>query len=364
MNTEQELLDEALDALMQRWPRAWGQPTLRLQRSGKRRWDALVEVRLPDAKRPLRLAVEAKQRPTPLVAEQLASWIDDSDVDGALLVANWLSPRTREALIERGLNYADLTGNVYIALKRPKLFIQTEGASKDPGPKLPSERGLKGAKGGVIARTLADVTPPYTVTDLADATGLSPSFVSRVLAGLEREALIERRRRGAVTGVDLTRLIQRWVQDYGLLTSNTCTTYVFPAGAREFESKLAAAAPDPWAVTGSLGAVRLAPIAAPAMAIAYVDRPGDVARRLGLLPAESGANVILARPYDPVAYKRRWSRDGILYVSPSQLAADCLTGVGRMPNEGAELLKWLEANQQQWRARSLTANSPLEDSAA
>lgn len=365
MDTEQDLIEEAFERILERWPESWGVPTLRFEPSESPGWDALVEVYSSPDTAPTRIAVEAKRRPTPAVVDQLSAWAAANlPVDALLVVSDWVSPRTREAIIDRRFNYADLTGNLYLSLDEPKVFIRTDGASKPPGPKPPSERGLRGAKGAVVARTLADVAPPYTGSELAAATGLSASFVSRILAGLEREGIIQKKAWGPVLDVDVRRLIQRWAEDYSLLTSNACTTYVFPAGPRGFEAKLPTADLELWAVTGSLGAARLAPIAAPATAIAYVDRPRDASRQLGLLPTESGTNVILARPYDPVAYKRRWSRDGITYVSPSQLAVDCLTGPGRMPNEGAELLRWMEESESAWRARSLDDPSPLEIASA
>jgi hypothetical protein len=53
---------------------------------------------------------------------------------------------------------------------------------------------------------------------------------------------------------------------------------------------------------------------------------------------KAGANVILAEPYDPSCLSRTIVRDELRVVSPSQLAADLLTGPGREPSQGNELL--------------------------
>ena len=56
-----------------------------------------------------------------------------------------------------------------------------------------------------------------------------------------------------------------------------------------------------------------------------------------------------------------WERatliDGLTYVAPSQAAADCLTGNGRMPAEGDALLKWMMENESLWRLDTLPAGA-------
>jgi hypothetical protein len=57
-----------------------------------------------------------------------------ADPTPVLLVAPWSSGRTQELLRDKRVNYFDLTGNVRIELDQPALFIQTEGAVRDPSP--------------------------------------------------------------------------------------------------------------------------------------------------------------------------------------------------------------------------------------
>ena len=103
-------------------------------------------------------------------------------------------------------------------------------------------------------------------------------------------------------------------------------------------------------MTGALGAQRFAPIAPARQAAIYVDDITRAAERLGLRPTDTGANVVLAEPYDPVVFDRSQIRDGLRVVAPSQLAVDLLTGPGRDPSEGNELLDWMGKNENAWRA--------------
>ena len=74
-------------------------------------------------------------------------------------------------------------------------------------------------------------------------------------------------------------------------------------------------------------------------------------RQLDLREVDSGANVLLAEPFDPVVYERTTKRDGLVVAAPTQIAADLLTGSGRMPSEGHEILAWMKANERDWRTR-------------
>lgn len=103
-------------------------------------------------------------------------------------------------------------------------------------------------------------------------------------------------------------------------------------------------------VTGSLAAVRHAPVASPRLAAVYVDDPEAAAKALALRPADSGSNVTLVRPLDPVVFARSWVDEGIRYAALSQVAADLLTSPGRGPSEGEELIAWMKKNTDAWRA--------------
>jgi hypothetical protein len=115
------------------------------------------------------------------------------------------------------------------------------------------------------------------------------------------------------------------------------------------------------AVTGSFAAVRLAPVAAPALLVAYARDAETTAIAFGLLPADRGANVVLLRPFDEVVWERTTVADGVSYVSPSQVAVDCLTGNGRMPSEGEALMTWMVENEAEWRTPSVKDVAPVEE---
>ncbi len=172
--------------------------------------------------------------------------------------------------------------------------------------------------------------------------------MSRVIDLLAREGLVTRDASGAVTTIDWEGAIRRWAQDYDFARSNQIATFLEPRGIDAVASKLSEAK-WAYAVTGALGAQRFTPIAPARQAAIYVDDIARTTERLRLRPTEVGANVVLAEPYDPVAFDRSTQRDGLRVVAASQLAVDLLTGPGRDPSEGNELLDWMRKNEDGWR---------------
>ena len=270
-----------------------------------------------------------------------------------LISAKWLSPRTRELLRERSLAFVDSTGNAEIVLRRPGLYVRADGSDRDPQPRPRSGPTLRGPRAWSLLRTLVEVRPPYTAGQLAAALDVDDGYVSRSLRVLSDERFIDRQPRGPVTAVDWEAVLRRLTDTYSLLDSNETSTWIGAAGPEQLVEDLAGAEVRKWALTGSFVASSIAPVAAPALAVIYTDDPERLAKRARLLPATGGANVILARPYDPIVYIRGRSVDGIRMVSMAQAAADLLTGPGRMPEEGEALVTWMRGNEQRWMSTEL-----------
>lgn len=274
--------------------------------------------------------------------------------DGSTLVsANWLSPRSREMLRNLNVSSIDRTGNVEFRLRRPALYIRTDGASLDPSPKQKTGPTLRGPRAWALMRTLIDVTPPYTAGDLSSVLGVDDGYVSRVLQALTDERLITRRPRGSVTDVDWEPLLRQLTTTYSLFDSNEASTWVASGGPERLIRDLSVLNAGKWAVTGSFAASSIVSVAAPEVAVIYADDPERLAKVARLLPATSGANVILAKPYDPIVFERGWSDTDFPSVAVAQMAADSLTGNARMPVEGTALIDWMRRNERRWRAHTL-----------
>ncbi|MEU4238655.1 hypothetical protein [Actinoplanes sp. NPDC026619] len=266
-----------------------------------------------------------------------------------LVVAPWISPRSRDLLVERGFNYLDLTGNVRVRIARPAVYLRVDGAANDPQPPVKRPVQLRGAGINALVRTLVDFAPPYKLVELAATSGLSNGYVSRALAALADERLIRRAPRSrAVTEVDWSRLLIARAENYSLLKSNSCRTYLARTGPNALLRQLTG--DDRAVVTGSFAAQPYVQVAAPTQLTLYVPDADAFAAQHTLMPTDQGANVILLSASDSSQLVRaRKAGDGTFYVGLSQLVLDCLAGNGRLPEEGSALLEWMADNPSAWR---------------
>lgn len=276
-----------------------------------------------------------------------------------IVVSGWLSPRTRTVLEEAGLSYADTTGNVLAMVSEPGLAIRAEGATRDPSPRRKPTTSLRGPRAWAVERTLAEVLPPYGLTELADTLRIDAGYLSRLLAGLADELLLDRQPRQPIERVDWEAMIRQITRTYSLLDDNETTSWIAPAGPEQFLRDLSSSKLGRWAVTGSFASSCLVSVAAPAVAVVYTDDPERLADTVRLRPTRTGGNVVTALPYDPIVFERTWKRDGLVFASICQVAIDCLTGFGRMPQEGDALLAWMRRNAPRWQAASIATTAEL-----
>lgn len=291
---------------------------------------------------------------SPRVAEALGT-----PASPTILASPWLSARTREVLTESGWNYIDTTGNAYLSIDRPGLFIRTDGATRDPSPKQSIGPNLRGPRAWALQRTLAEVLPPYGVSELSAALDIDAGYVSRLLGALSGELLIDRPDRGQVQAVEWEPLLRQIATSYSLLGANETANWVAPGGAEQFLRDLSSSKLKGWAVTGSFAASRVVSVTAPEIAVVFAEDPERIAETMRLRPVRNGGNVVTALPYDRIVFERTWKEDDIVYASLAQIVMDCMTGFGRMPAEADALLDWMRRRAPRWQAPSLTAVATL-----
>lgn len=353
-----EILRLGIEALQERLPPGWAL-SARRQRPwrGDDGFDDVLDLDGPGGAR-ASFAVQVKGLVTTRdvlgVLDQLRRSIQADDLAKTSLlpfvIARYLAPETRERIITEGAGYADATGNVYLALERPAIFMRDRGADADPwrGPGRP--RGtLKGQPAARVVRALADFAPPYSVPDLADRAGASRGATYRVVEFLESEALLDRERYGPITAVRWRAVLERWSQDYGVATTNAVRAFLEPRGLSALTEKLRANPVLGYVLTGTVAAERLASYAPARLATLYVRDTAEVADALGLREVERGANVALASAAFDVVFDRGETVDGLRMAAASQVAVDLLTGPGRNPSEAVALLDWMEGNEDAWR---------------
>ncbi len=361
--SETELIRTARAAIEKRLPVGWRVSLWdaeQFQSSPRRIADAILEIKDPEGRLAL-VILEAKRRPVEArdaiaqaeslrrtILPQIQSLTDAETSVNLMIISPFLGPSAQDRLIEAEISFADLTGNLRFVLERPTVFIEIQGARKNPWRENVPLRSLKGRGAGRVVRGFLDYKPPFGIRELASVTKSPLATTSRVADLLEREAIIERESpRGQVLSVDWERLLRRWAQDYSFIQTNNMQTWLEPRGTRSLLDKLRRASVK-YAITGSFAAVRYAPIAEPRLIGLYLEDIDVATQLLGLRPAETGGNVILGVPFDPVIFDRTVSNEGTTYVGVTQTAVDLLTGPGRNPAEAESLIEWMKENRDQW----------------
>jgi hypothetical protein len=342
-SSDNRVLRATLALLQSRMPPGW---KITLTREAPPSRAASMRVTAPD-RRSATVAVDVRARLEPREVASIAEVARDLATP-LVVVAPYLSEATRQKLAESDLNYADPTGNLRVVLVKPGLFIETDGAATDPNRQERPARSLRGAKAGRIVRALLDRKRPPRVREIATLTGIDAGYVSRVLAFLDSQALIERVGRGRLESVDWPALLRRWARDAPLDSRGNALTYLAPRGLDALVKRLADS-DERHAITGGLAAAAYAPLAPARLAIVWMAEAEEAAGRLGLRPAERGANVMLIEPHDVSVFEGVVRRKRVSYAAPSQTAADLLTSPGRGPAEGEELLTWMQENEHKWR---------------
>lgn len=353
--TSRDLVDWIVNEMRDCLPEGW-RVRLREEVAVRGKSDGgTIEVTAPDGNASV-LLVEVKRnvesRDVPELARRMRELgaVLEPPPDAVMLAAQYLSSSARERIVGEGLNYADATGNLHLSLEDPALFIRDTGASRDPwrGPGRPRD-SFRGPIAARVVRALVDFAPPMTVPTLIERSEVSTGAGYRVTDFLERQDLVERQPRGPITRADWRGVLERWARDYELNLAEAADTFLAPRGLPSLWKRLSGLDESGYALSGSAAAAYYEEYAQARMAMFYADDPQRLAERLDLRPVESGANVLLVRPADPVVYARAQEREGIRIAAPSQVAVDLLNGPGRAPVEAQALLDWMERNESAWR---------------
>ena len=280
--------------------------------------DAVVSYR--DARTPV--AVEFKRQVNAATAWHLVQQAQAHAQWPLLLIAGSTTAEARRILENHGVGVIDGLGNAHLEL--PGLLLHLEGKGRARAAQTGDRRTRLAGKAGVAAQALLlDPERAWRVDDLAQAAKASVGLAHRVLARLEKEAVVvsegagpQRRRRL----VNPTALLDLWAEEHrDRLTQHTgyLLAQTDEQLARLVGTRLARAEVD-YALTGAAGARLAAPFvtAVPvitAWAPATLD-PRELWEVTQARPATDGHNVVFRQADNDagLAFRRQY---GELWVA-------------------------------------------------
>lgn len=309
-------------------------------KSSSQRGEDFIRFSAPDGKSTnVRLFLRTKMNPR-TVFELLGRFGSPSE-ESIIVASDFISSSTIRGLRDGGFNYLDRTGNMFLSLESPALFVRSTGSSKNPCPPEMPLRSLKGTRLSRVVRALLDFSEPYGVTKLAELAGMDQGYVSRILDMLYQEAMFERSGRGPITKVYREKLIRRWAEDAPYKSRGKVGQF-FKRGSLDGLVEFLKKTNLRYAATGNFAASMVRFIAPAAFAMLYVSDLDEAQDVLELNPVDEGSNVILIEPKDDFVFDRSTNKNGVNLAAFSQIAADLLTSPGRGPTIAEEFISWIK----------------------
>lgn len=329
--------------------------------SARRVLDGVLQIQKLGTEK-TRFAIEAKRSLEVRDLSQMVNQLNEAKTKieeslEPMIVARYISKSAQEWLRKNRISYADATGNFMLMSSSASTFlISDSGAKTDPwrGPGRPRNT-LNGDSAAQVVRAILDYKPPFSIPEIMSMAETSSGVTYRVVDYLERENLLftekvktDGKAKRIISKVDWRSILTAWSKDYSYQKDNAVQNYLEPRGIDEVLRKLKKIDPEEYVISGSVAANRLAPYATSKQLNLYARYPADLAKALDLRPVQTGANVQIASTKFSVVFARTIKSKGLNYASPSQIAVDLLSGSGRNPGEGENLLDWMDENRAVW----------------
>jgi hypothetical protein len=266
----------------------------------------------------------------------------------ALVAVPFMSDAGRRACDAAGVSWFDLSGNAHIIA--PGIRIIVDGRPnrfRRPG-RPASLFAPKSAR--VVRWLLMHPGEAFTQRAIARSTGMTEGFVSRIVAGLERDSYIARAPGGALRAKDPRLLLDAWREDYRFSRHTMIQGHVAARSGdalARFVSDTLAAEKGEHAATGLAAAWQLTRFAAFRVATFFVtDAPStELKARLGFSENARGANLWLVVPNDAGVFHGAQDRDGVRCVHPVQAYLD----LKEHPERASEAAERLRAVFMNWK---------------
>lgn len=307
------------------------------------RADAYLDLTSPTGER-TGACVEFKARAEPSEVVRLVPWLQQCGP--AILVSPEFGPRAREILSGAGISWLEPDGDCRIALG--SLFIErlTRGPRRRPAG-APETRYVADLFSGgplrVVRSLLIEPHLSWTLEDMADRTGLTLGFVSRVFKTLARDAYMDRAR-GDNRVRDRDALLDAWASAPSPKDSVTERVATVSSTENLIQMIRDASVQRLYAITAEAAADRIAPFARYSRVEMYVDDVAGWDRELGLTAVPRGGNLVLIKSSDTGVFDGAFERNGLQLVSRPQLYVDLV----RRGGAAAEAAAFMRERGELW----------------
>lgn len=272
-----------------------------------------------------------------------------------IVIAPFISTKTAVICKMNGIGFVDLSGNCYLQ------FGQVLISKENNANKFPFRSGISSIyapKSERILRVLLNF--PYRrwkVIDLAGEAHVSLGMVSQVCKKLIEEEWLEKTNDG-FSLIKPEILLEEWCKNY-TIQRNELLNYYTLLPLQEFEQRLEHVCQQQgitYAFTGFSAANRIAPMVKGQRSMIYIDTEIEkLIEILSLKRVDSGANVILIRPYDDGVFWKSENIGQADIANPIQVYLD----LRRYPGRGEEAAEQIlgEVIKPRWQSQKMNMNN-------
>ena len=217
-----------------------------------------------------------------------------------ILIAEYLSAQKRKECKEEGINFLDLSGNVFLQYGE-SLYIERTGFSNQ-FPEVRKGRSPFSDKASLLLRTMLKKKKYWGVRELAYEVRLNPGYVSRMFKELEELRYLMRINSKAKLKNQKS-ILEDWIHHYDYKKNKFIKYHCLAKSSQEILDKLKkmnVSEKAKYALGFHAGAFLISPHAAFNEVHIYIfDKESGALfeNHLNLKPVDQGENVILVSPY-------------------------------------------------------------------
>jgi hypothetical protein len=260
--------------------------------------------------------IEFKQEINPQnIASVAAQLLQYTTGEHLMAMANYITPKAKELLIEKNINFLDRAGNMYLEI--PGMLIRIEGKSNSSIVSAAYKgRAFSKSGGAVVFQFLMDpqlVNAPQRT--IAKYAGVSLGTIPKVFEGLKKDGFLVKLNKKDFKLVEYEKLLNRWIEvlDEKILPANFIQNYKpVTTSAKLLLTDGVVNGETQWG--GEAAAALLTSYLTPEQYTLFTSNKEELLKKYKLVPAQNGEIAVYKKFWNHSEYNRDYVHPILVYA--------------------------------------------------